>query len=413
MNEILSALRDPAVLKYASIPLVAAIVGWGTNWVAIKMTFHPLEFIGIRPIFGWQGIIPSKATKMATTFVDTTMVRLGRLSEVFEKMEPEVLARRVAEVMDRRLPQYTDEVILRGHAVLWENLPEIVKEQIYAGVRAEMPALIDGLMQEIGDNVEDLMDLKHMVVSKLEGDKDLLNRLFLEAGSAEFKFIVRSGFTFGLIFGIIQLLVWIFVPQWWVLPVFGLLVGWATNWIAINIIFRPLYPKKIGPFSFQGLFLRRQQEVASVWCHLVTREIITIKNIVHELMTGPKSERTRGLIARHVRPVVDRAVGTMRPMAQIAVGPRSYASIKASVAEKALHVSEDPFEDQAFNEDRAEIIEAILRERMVSMPPDQFQDLLRPCFQEDELKLILVGAILGGLAGTAQLLLVFGLPGAS
>lgn len=408
---MLSLLRDPEFWKYASIPVVAAVVGWGTNWVAIKMTFQPLEFVGLRPIFGWQGIIPSKATKMATTFVDTTMVRLGRLSEVFEKMQPEVLARRVAEVMDRRLPQYTDEVILRGHAVLWENLPEMIKAQIYAGVRAEMPQLIDGLMREIGDNVEDLMDLRHMVVSQLEADKALLNRLFTEAGEAEFRFIVRSGLYFGFLFGLVQLLVWIVVPQWWVLPLFGLLVGWATNWIAINIIFRPLHPKKVGPFMLQGLFLRRQTEVATAWCRLVSREIITIKNIVHELMNGPKSGRTRALIARHIRPVVDRAVGVVRPMAQLAVGPRSYASIKASVAEKALHVSEDPFEDRTFNEERALIIEQVLRERMVSMPPDQFQDLLRPCFQEDELKLILVGAVLGGLAGTAQLFFVFGLPG--
>jgi len=349
---------------------------------------------------------------MASTFVDTTMVRLGRLSEVFERMEPEVLAQRVAEVMHRRLPQYTDEIILQGHAVLWENLPATVKAQIYDAVRAEMPALVDGLMREIGANVEDLMDLKNMVVTQLEADKALLNRLFLEAGAEEFHFIVRSGFSFGLLFGLVQLAVWIALPQWWVLPVFGLAVGWATNYIAINIIFRPLYPKKLGPFTLQGLFLRRQAQVAASWCRLVTREIITVKNIVHELMTGPRSGRTRALIARHMRPVVDRALGNLKPLAQIAIGPRSYASIKASVAEKALHVSEDPFEDRAFNHERAAVVERVLRERMEGLPPDQFQDLLRPCFQEDELKLILVGAVLGAIAGTAQLLLVFGLPGA-
>ena len=52
--------------------------------------------------------------------------------------------------------------------------------------------------------------------------------------------------------------------------------------------------------------------------------------------------------------------------------------------------------------------ESMLRERMESMPPDQFQDLLRPCFQEDEMKLILTGAVLGMLAGFAQLFFVFG-----
>jgi hypothetical protein len=48
---------------------------------------------------------------------------------------------------------------------------------------------------------------------------------------------------------------------------------------------------------------------------------------------------------------------------------------------------------------------------MESLPPEDFQDLLRPCFQEDEMKLILTGAVLGFLAGIAQLVFVFGGPG--
>lgn len=410
MPDLGAIVGHPDFWKYASIPFVAGIVGWGTNWVAIQMTFKPLRFVGIRPFLGWQGIIPSKAAKMATTFVDTTMHRLGRLSEVFEEMDPDRMAAHVVEVMDRRIDFYTDEVALQGHAVLWENLPRVVKEQVYASVRRALPDLVHDLLRRIGDNVEDLMDFKHMIVSQLEGDKALLNRLFLEAGDAEFRFIVRSGLYFGFLFGLIQLAVWIVYPAWWVLPVFGLIVGWATNWLALNVIFRPLHPTKIGPWTVQGLFLKRQAEVASTWCHLVTREIITIKNLVNALLHGPRSDRTRALVRSTIKPVVDEAMGLIKPVAQLAMGPSGFASLKEAVADKALRVSTDPFEDRGFNEERAAVVEAIMRERMATMPPEQFQDLLRPCFQEDELKLILVGAALGLAAGIAQLFLVFGTP---
>jgi hypothetical protein len=56
-------------LPYLTIPFVSAFVGWITNVVAIKMTFYPIEFVGVKP-FGWQGIVPSKAKKMAETGVD-------------------------------------------------------------------------------------------------------------------------------------------------------------------------------------------------------------------------------------------------------------------------------------------------------------------------------------------------------
>ena len=50
---------NQSLLIYLAIPITSALVGWLTNVVAIKMTFYPLNFIGIKPI-GWQGIIPSK-----------------------------------------------------------------------------------------------------------------------------------------------------------------------------------------------------------------------------------------------------------------------------------------------------------------------------------------------------------------
>ena len=75
--------------KHVSIPFVAGLVGWATNWVAIKLTFQPIEFVGLRPFLGWQGIIPSKAGKMAAIFAESTMFRLGTLGEIFRQMDPD------------------------------------------------------------------------------------------------------------------------------------------------------------------------------------------------------------------------------------------------------------------------------------------------------------------------------------
>lgn len=403
-----SILRDPELWKYASIPFVAAFVGWSTNWVAIKLTFKPLEFVGIRPYLGWQGIIPSKAGKMAEIFVDKTMFRLGRLKEVFEYMDPELMAEHVTKMIDPRLPAYTDEVMFYSNPGVWELLPRPVKNLLYQRVREEMPSLVRKLMEEIADNVEELIDFKHMLTERLEADKDLLNRLFLEAGETEFRFIVRSGLYFGFLFGLVQLAVWIFLPSWWVLPAFGVIVGYATNWFAINIIFRPLHPRRIGPWTLQGLFLKRQHEVARVWCRLVTTEILTLQQLVYAMLYGPKADRAAALVKKHIQPIAEKAVEGYRALADLTVSQEKWDAIKESIGDKAVRVSTDPFDHWPFVSDRAKVIEEVLRERMGRLPPDEFQDLLRPCFQEDEMKLILTGAVLGFLAGWAQLVFVFG-----
>ena len=81
-----------------SIPVIAAIVGWGTNVIAIKMTFYPLEYKGIKPV-GWQGIIPSKAGKMAGKAVDLLTSRLIDLEALFSHIEPDA-ATAIAETAE-------------------------------------------------------------------------------------------------------------------------------------------------------------------------------------------------------------------------------------------------------------------------------------------------------------------------
>ena len=118
----MSFVLDAEFWKHASIPFVAAFVGWATNWVAVRLTFWPLEYVGLRPLLGWQGIIPGKAGKMARIFVDRTMVRLGTLRELFQSMEPAVIAEHVTAMMSPRLDRYTDEVMYYSNAAVWRML---------------------------------------------------------------------------------------------------------------------------------------------------------------------------------------------------------------------------------------------------------------------------------------------------
>ncbi|MEM8930857.1 MAG: hypothetical protein AAGE94_06770 [Acidobacteriota bacterium] len=405
---VLDFLRDVETWKLASIPVVAGVVGWGTNWAAIRLTFEPVEFRGIRPFLGWQGIIPSKAERMASIFVDSTMIKLGTLPELFQQMEPERIAEQIVKVVRPRMRRYTDEILFRENDAIWRATPGPIKERIYAQVEARLPSMVDGLMADATREIESLVDFKHMIVTRLSEDRALLNRLFQESGDKEFAFIVRSGLYFGFLFGLVQLAVWILHPAAWVLPVFGIVVGYATNWIALNVIFRPLHPTRVGPWVLQGIFLARQKEVAASWCRLVTTEIVSIRAIIQAMIHGPHRDASHALIRRHIEPIVDEAVRPFSLPVEIAVGNETLDAIRQRVGEKSVAVSTTPFDDWHFNRDRSERIEALLRERMENMEPEEFQGLLRPCFQEDELKLILVGAALGFLAGLGQLVFVFG-----
>ncbi len=391
---------------FVSIPLVAATVTWVHVWFAMKMVFYPLEFVGIwKPWLGWQGIVPRKAGKMAAITVDNTLAKLGSLDEVFREMEPELIARHISREMLANVEDFIDEIMSEQNRVLWENMPNVIKRRVYARVRRQLPEIMDHLVRDMSDNIEDLMDLKHMVVARLEQDKGLMVRTFQEVGSHEIRFVVNASLWIGLFFGCVQMVCWHFWPYRWGLPLYGAALGYLTNWVAINMVFRPLNPVYIGPWRLQGVFLKRQNEVAEKFAQLSTEEMMTIGHIMTEMMTGKRSDRTRAMIKRHLTPLLEG--GVVRTAIQLTVGPQGYADLKRTVVEMATRKSLEPLQDPQFNKDRAAVIARIFSTRMRAMSSAEFQDLLRPAFQEDEWIIVVLGGIFGFLAGWIQFIVGF------
>ncbi len=205
----------------------------------------------------------------------------------------------------------------------------------------------------------------------------------------------------------VQALCWFFLPQWWVLPFFGFLVGTLTNWIAIQLIFTPLEPKKIGPFVLQGLFLKRQSEISEEFSRVFTEQVLTAEEVVHTLVHGERSDRTLSMLRAHVSDIMEHKL-IVQLATQAAVGPEGYADLKDAALEKAIQYTEELAEDRQFNQTQASAVQEMLHERISAQPPAEFQDLVRPIFHEDEWILVAIGGVLGALVGWAQLVLLFG-----
>lgn len=395
--------------KYISMPVISAVVGYVTNVIAIRMMFHPLEFIGIKePILGWQGIVPRKCAKMAGIAVDTITSKLLDEEEIFSRLDPQRIADELEQPTLAMVDEITEAVMRRHQPLLWESLPGAIKRQIIRRVQGEAPEVIAEVMGEVRTNIRQMFDLKDMVVSSLVRDKPLLNRIFKETGRAEFKFIGRSGLYFGFLFGCVQMGVWVFYQSWWLLPAFGLLVGYATNWVALKMIFNPKELWRIGPFSVQGLFHKRQMEVARDYGELVSQEILTPGNILEAILKGPYADKLFALVGRHVQEAIDDSTSVARPFVAWTVGTRNYRLMKESAISEVLarmpvalqHVTD-------YAEDAMQIRETLVT-RLQALNSTDFEGMLRPAFEEDEWILIAVGAALGFAVGWFQLIVLFG-----
>jgi uncharacterized membrane protein YheB (UPF0754 family) len=391
-------------LIYLSMPFVAAVIGFITKIVAIRMMFQPLDFIGIKPPYlGWQGIIPRKAAIMASISCDLLTSRLIRPSDVFEKLDPVRIAQEMEKPLLAMVDDITRAVAAHYSPGLWEAAPQAVKDLIVRRIQAESPALVRQIMIDIKADINAVFDLKDMVISALLRDRTLLNRIFQEAGSEEFKFIRNSGLYFGFIIGCVQAITWALTHSIWVMPIFGGFTGWFTDWLALKMIFNPKQPTTyLGLVTWQGLFLKRRKEVAAEYGRLIAREVVTARNVFEAVLRGPLSDRLFHMVTKQVQRMVDEQAGIARPFVVFAVGSGKYQSMKKMVSEELMKRLPETIQHVEGYASNAMDLEKTLVGKMQELSPEEFESLLRPAFQQDEWILITVGAVLGFLVGEFQ-----------
>ncbi|MES3039942.1 MAG: DUF445 family protein [Pseudomonadota bacterium] len=387
---------------YISIPFISGIIGYVTKVVAIQMMFAPMEFVGIKPFLGWQGIVPRKAEKMAMISVDLMTSKLIKPSEIFGRLDPKRIAKEIEVPMMAAAEDVVREVAQQYQPGLWEGMPEFARQKIINRVKAESPAVVAAIMQEVKDNTDKYFDIRHMVLTNLMKDKALLNDIFKKVGKQEFKFFSNAGFYFGFGIGLIQMVCWLLFKQPWMLPAFGGFVGFFSDWIALQMMFRPQLPTKFFGMTFQGLFLKRQKEVAADYAALISKQLLTPANMMEELFRGAFSDRIMELVHKNVKRLVDEQAGVARPLVVYAVGSQRYIEMKNVVADRILEKMPETMKYvEAYAEDAMDVRNTLVT-RMQDLTPQEFEGMLRPAFKEDEWSLIAVGAALGFLVGEAQ-----------
>jgi uncharacterized membrane protein YheB (UPF0754 family) len=413
-----------STLALITVPFLTGVIGYTTNWTGVLMLFYPVHFRGwrapslqrlarvlpykLRQVpgimvggIGWQGIVPSRAAKMGSLAVDSGIAKLGTPQEFFEQLDPEKIAEQIIVSTREEIPKIVERVMQTEHPRLWNDLPPQLKALVIERVRGQVPETVHLLTEQIGEHIEQLVDVKLMVIKRF--DPELANRVFLEMGRRELKFIQKFGFFFGFALGIPVAALTHFVTFWWLLPLLGVAVGYLTNWVALWMIYEPARPQRLGPFRWQGLFVRRQNEVSEVYASIVADEILTVAEFGKELLEGPQSDRTRALIESAMLPAIDRATGPLRPAVRVAVGAREYDAIRRSFATEPAESMMAPLSDPEFSRSQSATMRKLIGERMRQMAPQDFAEMLRTATREDEWLLLLHGAVLGFAGGLVHL----------
>lgn len=394
------------ILILVSMPVVAALIGYSTKRALIRMIFEPIEFKGVGP-FGWQGIVPRRAAKMANVAYATLTNELLDPAEMLGQLDPAQLAARLDEPLRQAVDNIAEELAAELDPDLWLNLPPSVRLAVLNRVRARAPQLVASVLASVRSEVNDVFDLRWIVVSNLVRDKPALNSLFRNAADNELRFIRRSGAYFGALIGVLQATIWALTHEDLVMPIFGLFTGLVTDFLALQMIFRPIEPKRyLGIVRWQGLFHRRREAISAAYAELIAKDVLTPRVLIEGVLNGPTADRLFAIVRKEILLAIDAEVSLARPLVSLAVGTTRYTEMKRRVAQHVIEILPahshhvEQYAEETFG------LRTMLGSKMLQLSSLAYEGILRPIFKEDEKTVIAVGAILGFLVGELQVQIV-------
>lgn len=389
------------------LPIVAAIIGWTTKWMALKLIFKPERRVGIGPI-AWQGIVVRRAEKFASGIADTVSGAALDLDELFDRIDAEALADLIGPVLDQCAPDLSEAVVETVRPGTWGQMPPADRQAISEMIAIQGRTAAEEIIEEIKPVVKESIDLHDLIISLLSGENaGRLSRLVQLVGSHELRWIIWYGAVMGFLIGVVEVGFYISLERWWILPVVGAFDGLVNNWLAIQMIFLPRERKKyLGILPYQGMFPARQAEISRNYATMMADEILTFDNLA-ELLARTGGAARIGAAARHAAAVkFGPALQVLTAATDAEPGPeltdRVFDAVAPIVA-AALLPERDRLAEYL---DKKLELASTMEERLAALPKVEFETILRSIFREDEATLISLGGVLGTAIGVLQALIV-------
>lgn len=188
------------------IPFISGFIGWFTNWIAIKMLFHPREpkrILGIT----FHGIFPKRQLQFAQKLGVLVSTELLSFSDIESKVtNPENLQKImpvIEEHVDTFLKVKLPEQMPMIGMLVGEKTIGIMKEVFLKELGELFPIIMNNYMGQLRSQI-DLEKIVTDKVSKFSSDK--LESILIQIMSKEFRFVEIIGAVLGFLIGIIQVI---------------------------------------------------------------------------------------------------------------------------------------------------------------------------------------------------------------
>lgn len=201
--QLASSLESPNTILFL-IPLLAALIGWITNFIAVKMLFHPqkpLQFLGMTI----QGVFPKRQKALAIKLGDLVANELFRMEDVAAKIQFFSTSKKNTDAIGKRIEKTIRGKLIETFPMLSMFLSDDMIEKVTHLFRAELEEFITDSTAQLTKDLENNLNVSQMVRSKVSDfSSEKLERILVSLMKKEFKFIEIIGAILGFLIGCVQ-----------------------------------------------------------------------------------------------------------------------------------------------------------------------------------------------------------------
>lgn len=189
------------------IPVISAFIGWFTNWIAIKMLFHPRQ---PKKILGFtlQGIFPKRQKQFAEKLGRLVSQELLSFSDIETKITSPDNLKKLMPQVEVHIDDFLRNKLSEAMPFISMFVGDKTINQLKAVFMKELESLLPQLMKSYMGNLQQELDLEKIVVSKVAGfSSDKLEEILNQIMSKEFRFVEIIGGVLGFIIGLLQIFI--------------------------------------------------------------------------------------------------------------------------------------------------------------------------------------------------------------
>ena len=188
-----------------TLPIIAAIIGWFTNWLAVKMLFHPRKKVRIL-FFDIQGVFPKKHLVLAERIGRLVAEDLLSVKDIQSILNQPENVSNINKNIEEKIEKYLTDTFPEKYPMLSFFVGEKSRGKIRVAMMKEMETMGPEVMNHAISNLESSLDIEQFIrerVSKFPTER--MERIIQGVLATEFKFIELVGAIVGFIVGLIQL----------------------------------------------------------------------------------------------------------------------------------------------------------------------------------------------------------------